>query len=112
MNSILYSLLFHFYFRTSIDMGCTFDTELTRQNAHKAHENRRGKTGTIDTRKASCKLSDNIIENVIISNDLLTSVQITYASTCLQKCSLFNSLTEDEIRLIASLLVPAKTKQG
>ena len=93
-------------------MGCTFDAELSRKNAHKAHDNRRGRTGTIDTRKISCRVADNIIENVIVSNELLTSVQITYASTCLQKCSLFNSLTEDEIRLIASLLVPAKTKQG
>jgi hypothetical protein len=55
-------------------MGCTFDAELTRQNAHKAHNNRLGRTGTIDTRKISCKIADSIIENVTVNDELLTSV--------------------------------------
>ena len=52
------------------------------------------------------------MENVTVSNELLTSVQITYASACLQRGSLLSSLTEEELRLIASLLVPASIKAG
>jgi hypothetical protein len=76
-------------------MGCTFDTELSKKDFHKQHENRHGRTGTIDTRKKSSRVVDNIIENVTVSNELLTSVQITYAVTCLKKQSLFNSLSDD-----------------
>ncbi len=93
-------------------MGCTLDTGLQKQGIHKNHNNRRGRIGTIDTRIKSSRVVDNIIENVIMSNDLLTNVQITFAATSLKHISLFSSLSDEELRLIASLLIPASIKMS
>jgi len=49
-------------------MGCTFDTDLKRSSIDKNHEKRHGRTGTIDARKKTNKLVDQIIENVTLCN--------------------------------------------
>ncbi len=41
-------------------MGCTIDTELQKKHADNAHQNRHGRTGTIDTRKRSERVVDQI----------------------------------------------------
>jgi hypothetical protein len=49
-------------------MGCTLDKELQKQHFDKSHENRHGRRQTIDTRKASTKVADTIIENVQVTD--------------------------------------------
>ena len=42
-------------------MGCTLDTSIHKKDFDKAHQNRRGRTGTIDTRRISCRVADTVI---------------------------------------------------
>ena len=49
-------------------MGCTLESTIQKKDIRKSHNSRHGRTGTIDARRLSCRLVDDIIENVILTN--------------------------------------------
>lgn len=88
-------------------MGCTLEPTVQKKDLHPSKNTRHDRTRTIDAHRISCRLLDHIIENVVLTNQPLTNAQIAFAVMSLKKQSIFASLSDTELQVIAGLMVPA-----